>query len=142
MNAEEKKIGLRVEGLDGTRTLPVCGDEGKLRQVLINLLGNAVKFTERGRIVLTVAPGEGRSWTFSVSDTGPGIATEAQRAIFEPFQQGPGGRAVGLGRRATGAAAVQRRRGGRREQAGTDRLGAAQPRRDLPRGDGVSRGGT
>ena len=92
---EEKKLGLRVDGLDRMRSLPVCGDEGKLRQVLINLLGNAVKFTERGRIVLTVAPGEGSACTFSVLDTGPGIVAEAQRAIFEPFQQGPGGRGSG-----------------------------------------------
>ncbi len=98
---EEKKLGLRVEGLDGLRTLPVRGDEGKLRQVLINLLGNAVKFTERGRVTLWLKQGERSEWTFEVSDTGPGISAEVQRAIFEPFQQGPnvrgsGGTGLGL----------------------------------------------
>ena len=92
---EEKKLGLRVEGLEGMRSLPVHGDEGKLRQVLINLLGNAVKFTERGRVTLLLSPGAGNAWTLSVSDTGPGIGEEAQRAIFEPFQQGPGARGSG-----------------------------------------------
>ncbi len=92
---EEKKLGLRVEGLDGLRSLPLRGDEGKLRQVLINLLGNAVKFTERGRVALRITRGEGSAWAFEVSDTGPGIAAEAQRAIFDPFQQGPGARGTG-----------------------------------------------
>ena len=52
--------------------------------------------------------------------------------------QGPRGRALGLGQRAAGAAAVQRRRGGGREQAGARRLGIAQPRGGLPRRGGVS----
>jgi signal transduction histidine kinase/CheY-like chemotaxis protein len=92
---EEKKLGLRIEGLDGARSLPVRGDEGKLRQVLINLLGNAVKFTGRGRVMLAMTKGPGGAWTFDVSDTGPGIDPAAQRAIFEPFQQGPGVRGCG-----------------------------------------------
>jgi signal transduction histidine kinase/CheY-like chemotaxis protein len=92
---EEKKLGLRVEGLDGLRSLPVRGDVGKLRQVLINLLGNAVKFTERGRVALRLCRGEANTWAFEVSDTGPGVVSEAQRVIFEPFQQGPGARGRG-----------------------------------------------
>lgn len=92
---EEKKLGLLVEGLGDTRALPVRGDEGKLRQVLINLLGNAVKFTERGRITLRVLEGDGSQWRFEVEDTGIGIHPEAQVAIFKPFQQGPGSRSRG-----------------------------------------------
>jgi signal transduction histidine kinase/CheY-like chemotaxis protein len=92
---EEKQLGLRVEGIDGRRAAPVRGDNGKLRQVLINLLGNAVKFTERGRVTLRVAPGESDAWQFEVSDTGRGIPLEAQTAIFQPFQQGPGVRGQG-----------------------------------------------
>jgi len=65
----------------------VQGDEGKLRQVLINLLGNAVKFTKAGQVQLVVeACGDDR-YHFEVSDTGEGIPIEKQAAIFEPFQQ-------------------------------------------------------
>jgi signal transduction histidine kinase/DNA-binding response OmpR family regulator len=65
----------------------VEGDEGKLRQVLINLLGNAVKFTPEGSVRLRVRDeGDGR-YTFEVADTGPGIPLERQGDIFEPFQQ-------------------------------------------------------
>ena len=87
---EEKRLGLRVEWPGGTAVQFVRGDEGKLRQVLVNLLGNAVKFTARGRIILSVSPGAGGAWQFEVSDTGPGIPAEAQGVIFKPFQQGPG----------------------------------------------------
>ena len=74
---------LKAEALEG----PVHGDEGKLRQVLINLLGNAVKFTDKGEVRLKVeALGEDR-YAFDVCDTGSGIPEEKQTAIFEPFQQ-------------------------------------------------------
>jgi CheY-like chemotaxis protein len=63
--------------------------------VLINLLGNAVKFTERGRVTLRVTPHENDAWQFAVSDTGIGIPEAAQLAIFNPFQQGPGSRRQG-----------------------------------------------
>ena len=92
---EEKQLGLRVEGLDAPRALPVRGDEGKLRQVLINLLGNAVKFTARGRVTLRLSRGESDAWNFEVSDTGIGIPVATQRVIFKPFQQGPGTRGHG-----------------------------------------------
>jgi signal transduction histidine kinase/CheY-like chemotaxis protein len=92
---EEKKLGLRVRGLADRRVIPVRGDEGKLRQILINLLGNAVKFTQRGRVSLGVASHENNTWRFEVSDTGIGIPEEAQLAIFDPFQQGPGARGQG-----------------------------------------------
>jgi signal transduction histidine kinase/CheY-like chemotaxis protein len=92
---EEKQLGLRVEGLDGARALSLRGDVGKLRQVLINLLGNAVKFTERGRVTLRLERNEGHAWRFEVSDTGIGIPDEAQATVFKPFQQGPGARGHG-----------------------------------------------
>jgi len=92
---EEKQLGLRVEGLDGLRALSVRGDVGKLRQVLINLLGNAVKFTQRGRVTLRLEREKNDSWKFEVSDTGIGIPPEAQGTIFKPFQQGPGARGHG-----------------------------------------------
>jgi len=58
--------------------------------VLINLLGNAVKFTDRGQIGLEVEQG-GRRYAFSVADTGPGISAAARERIFEPFQQAEAG---------------------------------------------------
>jgi signal transduction histidine kinase/CheY-like chemotaxis protein len=66
----------------------VHGDENKLRQVLVNLLGNAVKLTDRGEVVLEVQQAQDR-YHFAVQDTGPGIAPEHQEAVFAPFQQGP-----------------------------------------------------
>jgi PAS domain S-box-containing protein len=69
----------------------VAGDPARLRQVLVNLVSNAVKFTEKGEVVLRVAQ-EGRTGDrvlvhFTVSDTGIGIAAEKQAAIFDPFTQ-------------------------------------------------------
>jgi signal transduction histidine kinase/CheY-like chemotaxis protein/HPt (histidine-containing phosphotransfer) domain-containing protein len=86
--AEAKGLRLVLEASDG---LPawVAGDEGKLRQVLINLLGNAIKFTERGRVELRAAWREGRA-TFEVADTGPGIALAEQATVFDPFVQSAG----------------------------------------------------
>ena len=77
------------------------GDEGKLRQVLINLLGNAVKFTERGRVVLRAKLNGEDEWRFEVEDTGVGIKPEVLPKIFDPFQQGAearreGGTGLGL----------------------------------------------
>jgi len=70
----------------------VQGDDGALRQVVVNLLGNAVKFTERGRITLQASlsdAGEGRCrLSVQISDTGPGVPPDRRAAIFEPFVQG------------------------------------------------------
>ena len=69
----------------------LVGDPDRLRQVLINLVGNAIKFTARGEVVVAVEPEqEGRDGVvlhFRVSDTGIGIPPKKQRAIFEPFEQ-------------------------------------------------------
>ncbi|MGE4297697.1 MAG: cache domain-containing protein [Desulfovibrionaceae bacterium] len=69
----------------------VVGDPARLRQVLINLMGNAIKFTHRGDVTLHVSavPGEPQEQRllFAVSDTGIGIALEQQQAIFQRFSQ-------------------------------------------------------
>lgn len=62
-------------------------DPRKLRQILINLLGNAVKFTEEGEVSLRIAP-QGDDLLFHVADTGPGIEPEERKDLFEPFWQG------------------------------------------------------
>jgi signal transduction histidine kinase/CheY-like chemotaxis protein len=98
---EEKLIGLRTVGLEEHAGLCVRGDEGKLRQVLINLLGNAVKFTAVGCVTLRITKAGKKRWRFEVEDTGPGIAPDLLRRIFDPFQQGPeakgkGGTGLGL----------------------------------------------
>ena len=69
----------------------VHGDAGKLRQVLINLAGNAVKFTDRGAVTLTVEAGDGDHYHFEVADTGAGIPDDMHDEVFEPFRQGEAG---------------------------------------------------
>ncbi len=78
----------------------ICTDESKLRQVLLNLIVNAIKFTETGGVVVRVKKGGGESLVFEVEDTGVGIASEAMETLFEPFVQTESGRAkegTGLG---------------------------------------------
>jgi CheY-like chemotaxis protein len=69
----------------------LVGDPGRLRQVIINLIGNALKFTERGEVVLKVelesSTGEEIRLHFGVKDTGIGISLEKQRNIFNAFTQ-------------------------------------------------------
>jgi len=69
----------------------VVGDPVRLRQVILNLVGNAIKFTEKGEVVLRVEmepeQTEGMSLHFAVADTGIGISPEKQQLIFEPFSQ-------------------------------------------------------
>lgn len=72
---------------DPDPSLELCTDEGKLAQVLRNFIANAVKFTERGEIRLSVTTGGADRLTFAVSDTGIGIAPADQARIFEEFTQ-------------------------------------------------------
>ena len=67
--------------------LPVgCGDERRITQVLMNLVGNAIKFTDVGEVEVRVGAPDG-VFIASVADTGPGIPEEEQQRIFEEFQQ-------------------------------------------------------
>ena len=84
-----------------TREIPpelsVEADLEKTNQVLLNLLGNAVKFTPAGGKVVLSAAADGSDVVIRVTDTGPGIAEEHQETIFEPFMQTPGGAARAKG---------------------------------------------
>jgi CheY-like chemotaxis protein len=86
----EKKIEIVAE-IDEGIPAQITGDPSRLRQVLFNLLGNAIKFTEDGeiRIALTAPVVEGVTYIrFEVVDSGEGISPEAQEKLFNPFQQG------------------------------------------------------
>jgi PAS domain S-box-containing protein len=97
----------RARGLAFTMEMHASGlevesDPGKVRQVLINLLGNAVKFTDRGHVTCTIT-GDATDAVFTVRDTGIGIAPEHLGRIFEPFWQAeahparrPSGTGLGL----------------------------------------------
>ncbi|MEE4209703.1 MAG: ATP-binding protein [Parvularcula sp.] len=69
----------------------VCGDDTRLRQILSNLVSNAIKFTEQGHVGVEVRRGEGDELLFLVSDTGKGIAPAMRGQIFERFEQGEAG---------------------------------------------------
>jgi HAMP domain-containing protein/CheY-like chemotaxis protein len=102
--AEEKQLGFEI---DAAPNLPehVETDDMRLRQVLRNLLSNALKFTDKGQVKLRIFSPEQPDWSmdnealnkakavigFAISDTGIGIPKDKQRIIFEPFQQADGG---------------------------------------------------
>ena len=95
--AEEKGIELHAEAAPQTSILR--GDEGRLHQVIANLVGNAIKFTGAGgHIVLSSHANDGEV-VFSVADTGPGIPSESLTHLFDRFWQARKGdrRGVGLG---------------------------------------------
>ena len=91
---EDKNLAVLLEGTDQT-PIYVHGDEGKLRQVLVNLLGNAIKFTNTGKIVLELEKKPAHHYAFQVVDTGLGIPEEDHAKILEPFQQSETGRFSG-----------------------------------------------
>jgi PAS domain S-box-containing protein len=88
--AAQKKIEYICE-VDPDLPDGIVSDRGRLAQVLTNMLGNAVKFTEVGRVTLAVSACQEAAdvwqWTFRISDTGPGISAEARAQIFRPFYQ-------------------------------------------------------
>lgn len=89
--ADAKQLGLRLERGEG---LPnwVRGDPLRIRQIILNLLDNAIKFTQQGEVRLVAEPiaGSPGRIRFSVIDTGPGMTPEAQTRVFQAFAQGDG----------------------------------------------------
>ncbi len=96
MNVRTKKKGLELNAqIDPKLPIFLKGDPNRLRQIFINLIGNAIKFTEKGEILLSITLGdfgpEGKVLLhFSVSDTGIGIPEDQLEAIFEKFSQADG----------------------------------------------------
>ncbi len=84
--AESKGLSLVAE-VDAVLAPWWQGDPTRLRQVLINLMGNAIKFTQQGEVRLVVRPGAGGGLEFQVCDTGIGIAPEALQRLFLKFEQ-------------------------------------------------------
>lgn len=109
--AEEKKIGLKVEIEDGT-PLTLKGDPTRLRQIFLNLIGNAIKFTDVGFVTLTVRPYDKEASRprlyFAVTDTGIGISDDAQKRLFTPYAQADASVARNFGGTGLGLAICKR----------------------------------
>ena len=91
--AHVKELEL-ISNIDANVPTPLRGDPGRLRQVLVNLLGNALKFTERGEVVLCIGlekeTDTGAVLNFRIRDTGIGISADAQKRLFQAFVQADG----------------------------------------------------
>ncbi len=98
VRAEEKGLALSLER-GGNLPRNAVGDEAKLRQVLVNMMGNAVKFTKQGGVTLRARLEEGAEaaprLVLEVEDTGPGIPPEELAYIFDAFRQSDAGREEG-----------------------------------------------
>lgn len=88
--AEEKKLNLTLD-YDAETPAFLKGDPTRLRQILLNLVGNALKFTEQGGVTITVKPYEKNTRRpriyFAITDTGIGISEDAQKKLFTPYSQ-------------------------------------------------------
>jgi PAS domain S-box-containing protein len=90
LEATAESKGLVLRGELPSRVAPYVTDPGKLRQILINLVGNAVKFTKQGEVCVRVQTdaGSAKPVAIQVQDTGIGIPLDRQDKIFDPFEQG------------------------------------------------------
>jgi PAS domain S-box-containing protein len=86
-NANVRGLDLNYQ-IDSQAPNQFSGDKKRLRQVLLNLIGNAVKFTNQGMVELQVSCPDPQTLQFSVSDSGIGISNDKQKLIFDPFSQG------------------------------------------------------
>jgi signal transduction histidine kinase/CheY-like chemotaxis protein len=104
--------GLEIAWAVGFDVPTIMADDGRLKQILFNLAGNAVKFTESGGVLVTAerrpAQGSELRLRFNVRDTGPGVGVEARDRIFEAFVQAEAGHAAKHGGVGLGLAVVRR----------------------------------
>ncbi|PHR59214.1 MAG: hypothetical protein COA47_09615 [Robiginitomaculum sp.] len=84
--ATDKNIALTNQ-MDAQLHTSYSGDPARIRQILLNLIGNAIKFTEAGQVTLSAQPTTGKCIRFEVTDTGIGISEEAQSRLFKDFSQ-------------------------------------------------------
>ena len=98
LRAEEAGVGLELDC--GLAPLPVRADRKALRQILLNLLSNALKFTPKGGHVRLSLRSEGGELVLEIADTGAGMSQEDVRKVGQPYQQG--GSAIGSSERGTG----------------------------------------
>jgi TMAO reductase system sensor TorS len=109
--ARRKGVALSHEISNGIPST-VRGDSLRLRQILVNLIGNAIKFTEKGNVSVRVSTSRSRrnlvTFGFAVNDTGIGISPENQRRIFDSFSQAEGGTARKYGGTGLGLAICKR----------------------------------
>jgi CheY-like chemotaxis protein len=114
--AHEKDIEIAWAAAPGLPT--ILADEGRLRQVLLNYAGNAIKFTETGGVLLSADLTANGRVRFSVRDTGPGVEPEKRAAIFEAFVQTDPSHQAQLGGAGLGLAIVARLAAAMRGEAG------------------------
>lgn len=86
--AEAKRLEFNATIAEGF-PIAIIGDSQRLKQILVNLISNAIKFTETGEIVVSIFSTAPDTWKMQVADTGPGISTDVISTIFEPFKQLP-----------------------------------------------------
>ncbi|MBH0017921.1 MHYT domain-containing protein [Pseudoalteromonas sp. NGC95] len=89
LDAKKKNLDLKINIKESVSTT-YYGDSDRLRQILTNLIGNAIKFTEKGSVTVTVGTTKKHHLFFEVRDTGIGIAKDRIQAVFQPFEQADG----------------------------------------------------
>lgn len=110
VRGEAQARGLPLRVVTSPDAGQVCTDRERLRQVLLNLVGNAIKFTERGAVTVRarVLPGRREALVIAVHDTGPGIPAGQRRRLFQPFSQADGSATRRSGGTGLGLALSQR----------------------------------
>jgi len=96
LRCQQKRLQFTVKGFSAP--VLVVGDQTKLRQILVNILGNAVKFTGSGEVSFSITALDKNQYHFDIIDTGAGIPNKSQDKIFDAFQQdSEGGKKGGTG---------------------------------------------